>query len=102
METDRPPAGWYRDPGDAGRQRYWDGTRWAALTRSLTDTPAPARSSEPGPVGSPGNPIGAGSSALAAALTALTATAMTQPRQAAEPTVERRPLRNLFRSRAAG
>ncbi|HEY5173105.1 MAG TPA: DUF2510 domain-containing protein [Acidimicrobiia bacterium] len=23
-----PPAGWYPDPGDAGRSRYWDGYRW--------------------------------------------------------------------------
>jgi hypothetical protein len=22
------PPGWYRDPSDAGRQRYWDGTNW--------------------------------------------------------------------------
>jgi hypothetical protein len=99
MESERPPAGWYRDPGDAGRQRYWDGTRWAALTRSLTDPP-PAAKPEPGPVGSPGNPIGAGSSALAAAL--INASAMTEPRPAAEPSAERRPLRKLFRSRAAG
>lgn len=23
-----PPAGWYTDPEQAGKQRYWDGTRW--------------------------------------------------------------------------
>ena len=98
METDRPPAGWYRDPGDPGRQRYWDGTRWAALTRSLTDPRPPVRT-EPGPVGSPGNPIGAGSTALAAAL--INASAMTEPGPAPQPTVERRPIRKLFRSRSS-
>lgn len=25
-----PPAGWYPDPDDAARQRYWDGQEWAA------------------------------------------------------------------------
>lgn len=24
----RPPAGWYRDPYDATKQRYWDGAEW--------------------------------------------------------------------------
>ena len=23
-----PPAGWYPDPSDSGRQRYWTGTDW--------------------------------------------------------------------------
>jgi hypothetical protein len=23
-----PPAGWYPDPWDSGRSRYWDGNRW--------------------------------------------------------------------------
>ena len=27
-----PPAGWYPDPGRAGGQRYWDGTRWTDHT----------------------------------------------------------------------
>ena len=25
-----PPAGWYVDPGQSDRWRYWDGTRWTA------------------------------------------------------------------------
>ncbi len=33
-----PPAGWYQDPADATRRRYWDGTAWAnrLLTRTTT------------------------------------------------------------------
>ena len=26
------PAGWYRDPADVHRRRYWDGTAWTATT----------------------------------------------------------------------
>jgi|SRR5215210_3900032 len=28
MESRQPPPGWYTDPGDAARDRYWDGTVW--------------------------------------------------------------------------
>lgn len=38
------PAGWYPDPGDPTRQRYWDGTQW-------TDSTAPAFGN--GTVGAP-------------------------------------------------
>jgi hypothetical protein len=27
-----PPPGWYPDPGQAGRQRYWDGNVWTEHT----------------------------------------------------------------------
>lgn len=30
--SDTPPAGWYPDPQDANRQRYWDGTAWTEHT----------------------------------------------------------------------
>lgn len=33
-----PPAGWYPDPADAARQRWWDGIAW---TRSVLHEPAP-------------------------------------------------------------
>ena len=98
MEPDHLPAGWYPDPTDAARRRYWDGSRWAALTQPPSFAIRPS-SLDDEPVGSPRNPIGAGSSALAAALTALTATALTEPRPAPEPPVERRS-RLRFRSRA--
>ncbi len=28
MEPQLPPPGWYRDPADAERRRYWDGAAW--------------------------------------------------------------------------
>lgn len=28
--TTQPPAGWYPDPSDETKQRYWTGTQWAA------------------------------------------------------------------------
>lgn len=30
--TSPPPPGWYPDPSDGSRQRYWDGERWTAHT----------------------------------------------------------------------
>lgn len=35
------PAGWYPDPRDASRRRYWDGERWSELTATGDATPAP-------------------------------------------------------------
>jgi hypothetical protein len=34
--SDTPPAGWYPDPQDANRQRYWDGTAWTEHTADGT------------------------------------------------------------------
>jgi uncharacterized RDD family membrane protein YckC len=31
--TPLPPAGWYPDPADETRQRYWNGTQWTMETR---------------------------------------------------------------------
>jgi len=75
MDATVRPAGWYPDPTDGARRRYWDGAHWAALTQPPTIVPRPARLDEP-PVGSPENPIGAGSVGLAAALASLTATVL--------------------------
>ena len=82
MEPDTKPAGWYPDPKDASRRRYWDGAHWAALTQPPTIV-EPSRADAP--VGSPGNPIGAGSVALAAAFASLTAARFDEPRPVAEP-----------------
>ncbi len=39
-----PIAGWYADPGDPGRYRYWDGARWTERTvAAAADPPPPAR-----------------------------------------------------------
>jgi uncharacterized membrane protein YhaH (DUF805 family) len=35
-----PQAGWYEDPEDGTRLRYWDGTRWTEQ-RQARDTPPP-------------------------------------------------------------
>jgi hypothetical protein len=32
MTTPLPPAGWFPDPSDPGRQRWWDGTRWTEFS----------------------------------------------------------------------
>lgn len=39
-----PEAGWYTDPGDGTRHRYWDGAAWTDQTRSGDGATAPRRS----------------------------------------------------------
>lgn len=42
MSTTPPvPPGWYTDPSDASRARYWNGTSWQAQTRPLSAPPPP-------------------------------------------------------------
>lgn len=53
QQDDLPPPGWYPDPTDETRQRYWDGTTWTTHTGPLrrtdvTERTAPA--SRTGPV----------------------------------------------------
>jgi len=50
-----PPTGWYPDPADPARQRYWDGTNWTAETRQAAPPPTDLRL-KPGvtPTGAPG------------------------------------------------
>lgn len=38
--TDQPPAGWYPDPQDRTRRRYWDGTNWAEASQPAEDLAA--------------------------------------------------------------
>ena len=42
-DSGTPPAGWYDDPSQQGRQRYWDGEAWTTETRSsASDLPPPS------------------------------------------------------------
>jgi hypothetical protein len=34
LPTEPVPAGWYADPLDATRQRYWDGATWTSLIQT--------------------------------------------------------------------
>jgi uncharacterized RDD family membrane protein YckC len=50
------PGGWYPDPVDPARERYWDGWQWSRNTRPRPsmEAPPPAPSAYPaGPVGGP-------------------------------------------------
>jgi uncharacterized RDD family membrane protein YckC len=47
-----PPRGWYPDPADAGRERYWDGGRWTQRLRHRVEV-LPAI---PVPKAAPDNP----------------------------------------------
>lgn len=52
------PAGWYPDPADRSRERYWDGWQWHRDTRPMASTPParpgfPARSGGTAPSGGP-------------------------------------------------
>lgn len=40
IEGELVPVGWYQDPTDAGKERYWDG-KWSKQTRHAGSTPAP-------------------------------------------------------------
>jgi Domain of unknown function (DUF4328)/Protein of unknown function (DUF2510) len=44
--TEGPPAGWYPDPNDPDRSRYWNGSAWTAYTGPLEgdqDRPPPPK-----------------------------------------------------------
>jgi len=49
MAQPPPPPGWYADPGDPSRQRWWDGTRWTEKTQPPAGQ-APAASGGSGPL----------------------------------------------------
>ncbi|HYF47429.1 MAG TPA: DUF2510 domain-containing protein [Acidimicrobiales bacterium] len=91
-------AGWYEDPTDAARRRYWDGAHWAALTQPPCITPRPTHHDGPPPVGTPENPIGAGSVALAAAFASLTAAALDGGLPPAMPSADQRRRRRWGRT----
>jgi hypothetical protein len=61
MSGQSTPAGWYPDPQDPGRQRYWDGAGWSEATQPAA--PATPGYGAPG-YGSPyGTPVGYGMAA---------------------------------------
>ncbi|SDU82144.1 Protein of unknown function [Microlunatus sagamiharensis] len=51
------PGGWYPDPLDAARERYWDGWQWSRTTReaelAVAPPPPPPVGAGPGPYGVP-------------------------------------------------
>jgi hypothetical protein len=49
LEGPRAPAGWYPDPEDATRLRYWDGNTWAELPAPTAPLPPVATTPEPEP-----------------------------------------------------
>jgi len=40
--SENPPAGWYPDPQDGTKQRYWDGTAWTEHTAPGAQQAQPA------------------------------------------------------------
>lgn len=46
-----PAAGWFPDPQDASRLRWWDGHAWGASTRVLPSAPEPVMPIVVAPVG---------------------------------------------------
>lgn len=43
--AENPVAGWYADPADPTRQRYWNGAEWTKRTRAGASASAPAEAS---------------------------------------------------------
>ena len=53
------PGGWYPDPLDLARERYWDGWQWSRNTRE-SDVPPAYRQAHAAPVAPQPGPYGAG------------------------------------------
>ncbi len=49
--SQQPPAGWYPDPVDPARRRWWDGATWAAESEPGDTPPAPAQAAGEWPSG---------------------------------------------------
>src|SRR5262245_51218260 len=52
-----PPAGWYPDPDDPARARYWDGTAWTAYTGPRDASGQPRTPPPQGTEATPEGPI---------------------------------------------
>jgi hypothetical protein len=63
----RPESGWYPDPADANRQRYWDGKHWTAETRGPNPV-APTQPEPVAPIQQPSPPTGVPSYPVAPAV----------------------------------
>jgi len=55
------PGGWYPDPIDQAKERYWDGWQWSRETREGSGPPAPQQGR---PVHGGARPVGPGAPAL--------------------------------------
>ncbi|MCG2624678.1 DUF2510 domain-containing protein [Arthrobacter sp. I2-34] len=57
-QTALPPAGWYLDPSDPARQKWWDGRAWTEHVQVQAPVLQAARHDSPQPaVTRPSNPI---------------------------------------------
>jgi hypothetical protein len=84
------PAGWYPDPADPARSRWWDGAQWTQRTQDAaltTPTPAPPVP----PVGNPAPPFGSPPPAAGAAGYAAAPTAYPSAPAVAYPSAPRQP-----------
>src|SRR5579862_7114740 len=50
LVTTATPAGWYSDPDDSTRLRWWDGSRWTDHTQPGSSQPAPSTAAPHPPV----------------------------------------------------
>lgn len=50
--------GWYEDPQQQARYRYWDGQKWTGQTSSAASPPTAAQAAPPSPPGTPPPPGG--------------------------------------------
>jgi len=53
-----PPAGWYTDQGDQGRERWWDGQQWTEKTRPAAMPPPAQDRYAPAPAAAARNGFG--------------------------------------------
>ncbi|NHN56138.1 DUF2510 domain-containing protein [Calidifontibacter sp. DB0510] len=86
-----PAAGWYPDPSQPSRLRYWDGSTWTDFTK-----PAPASSTAAVQASTPGQPSSSDSSAAPADPYAAQRAGQSQP---ADPYAAQRPQSDPYAGR---